>query len=326
MTTATTASELKKLTRKELEALATPEASAEIERRKKNKQSRGKAYGERADGEVERALSDVLDMFASGKLPEAVAQTIIARQAGDLPVHDWSLLNQIIVMLSGTADARGTRQWKLAGREVNKGARPIFILGPKIRRYKVEDETTGEEVSRQVMQGFVGIPVYSIEDTEGDPVPPPPDYTPLALPPLFDVAKTLGVNVKWSHFTRDYYGYYSPGLEEIVLCTTDERTFFHELAHAAHQRVLEAKGRKLKGGQHASQEIVAETCAAVLCRLFNLDGYIYHGAQYIAGYAEKAGSDTRKSVAKVLSEVQETLALIMGTASGSKAKTKADSA
>ena len=39
------------------------------------------------------------------------------------------------------------------------------------------------------------------------------------------------------------------------------------------------------GKQEATQEIVAETVAAVLCHLFDLDGSLTHAAEYIKSYA-----------------------------------------
>lgn len=311
-----TTAEAKRLTKADLEALDTDEARAELDRRKANKRERGKAYAEKSQAEVDTALDDILSMFESGDLPDAVAQTVIRRQEGDAPVGGWSLMNQLIVLLSRTTDARGPRQWAQVGRTVKKGARPIFILGPKVVRFKDTDEETGEEVTRTGMRGFVGIPVYAVEDTEGDPLPEPADYTPATMPPLFDVAERLGVDVRWTGFSRDYRGYFAPDRNEIVLCTSDERTFFHELAHAAHREVLKAKGTDIKGGQVASQEIVAETCAATLCRLFDLDGYIYHGAEYVAAYAKATGGDLRRKTAKLLGEIQATLAVILDNGGG----------
>ena len=185
-----------------------------------------------------------------------------------------------------------------------------------MRTFKVEDEETGEETTRRVMRGFVGIAVYAVEDTEGDPIVAA-DYTPATLPPLFDVAEKLGVAVSWTHFSRDYRGFYQPGADAITLMTHDEKTFLHELAHAAHNRVIQARGGKgLKGGQDPSQEIVAETVAAVLCKLLGLDGYLYDGRQYLLAYAEKSGRDLRTAIARVLGDVQACLDLLVEVAAG----------
>ena len=59
------------------------------------------------------------------------------------------------------------------------------------------------------------------------------------------------------------YGYLSYSRKEIALATTEERVFFHELAHSAHNIVSDG----LKGGQHPLQKIMAELSASALCRM-----------------------------------------------------------
>jgi antirestriction protein ArdC len=250
---------------------------------------------------AERALADVLELFECGNLPERIAETVIARAENDSPSPAWSLL----MILAGTSDARGFRQWQKVGRHVKRGARAFYILGPITRKIRETDETTGEETERVIATGFVGIPVFRYEDTEGDELERP-DYRPATFPPLYDVAQRLGVSVEYLPFTDRYRGFYQPGRDRIVLCSHDERVFFHELAHAAHKRV----NRSLKGGQVASQEIVAETVAATLCRLHGLDGYVYSGAQYVRGYAN--GKNPATAAMRVLGDVQKLLALILG--------------
>jgi hypothetical protein len=169
------------------------------------------------------------------------------------------------------------------------------------------DPATGEELERTAVVGFVGVPVFKLEDTDGEPVVRP-DYKPAELPPLFDVAGRLGVEVRWLPTDGRAYGYYCHGREEVVLCSPDAAVFWHELGHAAHQRVLERSGRALKGGQHAGQETVAETVAAVIARLYDVElGQITTSADYIRGYA----GDPAKAVMRVLAEVQACLDLIL---------------
>ena len=207
---------------------------------------------------VDKALAHVLALFESGELPEAVARTTIARLESDSPVSSWSLGNRLLVLMAGTEDARGFNQWKQAGRHVVKGAHAFYILAPSTRKVTDTDAVTGEEVSRTAVVGFVGVPVFSFESTEGEPIVRP-DYRPVQLPPLLDVAERLGVSVKWLPASGAGYGYYTRTREEIVLCSGDEPVFFHELGHAAHQRVLERSGRALKGGQHVGQSRSSES-------------------------------------------------------------------
>jgi hypothetical protein len=94
-----------------------------------------------------------------------------------------------------------------------------------------------------------------------------------------------------------------------VLLTHDESTFFHELAHAAHRSVLQARGAELQGGQVPRQEVVAEVVAAVLCRLYDFEGFLPHSREYVDHYAGKDGP--AKAALKVLADVQAVLLLIL---------------
>ena len=256
---------------------------------------------------VDKALAHVLALFESGELPEAVARTTISRLESDSPVSSWSLGNRLLVLMAGTEDARGYRQWQACNRHVVKGARAFHILAPSTRRVKDTDPVTGEEVSRTAVVGFVGVPVFAVEDTDGEPIVRP-DYRPVQLPPLLEVAQRLGVSVKWLPASGAGYGYYTRTREEIVLCSGDEPVFFHELGHAAHQRVLERSGRALKGGQHVGQEVVAEVVAAVIGRLYGFDlGHVTTARDYVKGYA----GDPAKAAMKVLADVQAVLDLIL---------------
>lgn len=255
---------------------------------------------------VAESLNAVVEMFTTGSLPEKIAQTVILRKVTDAPIGSWSLGNQLIALTSGTVDARGYKQWQQVGRQVKKGAKAVYILAPMTRKYKIENKETGEEEEKVAIYGFRGIPVFRLEDTEGEPVEIP-DHSPDSLPPLWQVAEAWGLDVKHGPFVGSYRGYYNADRKEIMLCTHDARTFFHELAHAAHDRI-----EPLRDGQVASQEIVAETAAATICHLYGMDGYLWHGSQYIQGYAK--GKNPGQAAMKVLSKVQRVLEEIFNTA------------
>jgi antirestriction protein ArdC len=75
--------------------------------------------------------------------------------------------------LNETDDARGFRQWLQVGRHVKKGSKAFYIIGPvtkKITEKKSLD--SGEKVreEKQIIAGFKAIPVFRIEDTEGEPI------------------------------------------------------------------------------------------------------------------------------------------------------------
>ena len=256
---------------------------------------------------AQEQLDKILEAFESGIVPEAIAKSILP--AFDVPSSKWSLNNRILMFFAGTADARGIRQWKEIGRWPEKGSKAFCILVPIHGRKKEQDEDTGKESERQILVGFKCCPVFAVENTDGKPVEYP-DLEPPEAPPLYGVAEAWNLNVKYLPGNEAYYGYYAPGRSEIGLSTHDAQTFFHELAHAAHHKVLGA----LKNGQHWQQEVTAELTAATLMHLYGQrpnDGYSF---RYIRDYAEKAKKDVYRACMAVIADVGRCLELILNAA------------
>jgi hypothetical protein len=263
------------------------------------------------DARVQHATARLLEMWSSGDLPAAVAKVFIRRQAGERPSDRWSIGNRLLCLLAGTDDARGFRQWQEVGRHVLKGSKAVWILGPVTRKVRDAEAPTdpGRSNLSTVVVGFRGISVFRLEDTEGDPVAVP-DYTPPVLPPLAEVAEAWGVRVRYGPGQEGsrFWGYYAPG-GEICLLTHAEKVFFHELAHAAHDRIT-----PLRGGQDARQEIVAETVAAVLCMLYGFEGYVAEAREYVAHYTKETPGGAARGVMRHLAEIGQVLELIVGAA------------
>jgi len=254
---------------------------------------------------VHQTLEGVLERFKSGDLPETIALAVYP--TFNIPCSNWSLLNRFVTILSGTEDARGFRQWKEVGRYVKKGAKAFCILAPKMKKSKKENEE-GQEEERYYLAGFLGVAVFRVEDTEGDPL----DYEQLELPslPLLEVAEAWGINTRPVSGGFGFYGRFSPDWNSICLASPEESIFFHELSHAAHHKV-----KPLVGGQHWNQEIVAELSAAVLCQLVGKkqENPAQH-YRYIERYARTAGRDPIKACLEVFSETEKVLNLILAPA------------
>lgn len=261
---------------------------------------------------AEQALQTFLETLRSGKFPEVVAQTTILSRASDAPSAKWSVGNQALMVAHNTMDARGYRQWQEVGRQVKKGAKAFYILRPNTRTFTEKDEATGEEVKKTFVTGFGFTPVFRVEDTEGEPLPA---YDPPTLPPLVDVANALGVSVKYAPPAGMWRGYYRDDTAEIVLCSHDERTFFHELAHAAHYRLSE--NAATNNSCKVRKEIVAETAAAALCRLYGYEYGRIH-ADYLAHFADGDTQKALREVMRYIGEVRAVLDLILSTADNIK--------
>lgn len=257
--------------------------------------------GTQMNGKVRTVLNTIVEKFKTGEIPKAVAMASFP--IPNLPSSKWSFMNRTIMFLSGTADARGFRQWKEADRYVKKGSKAIYILVPCFK--KQEDEESGQEV--EVLSYFKAMPVFRVEHTDGEPL----EYQQIELPelPLIETARAWDISVKAVPGNYHYCGYYSPDRTEIGLATPEEKTFFHELAHASHERV----NGSLKNCQDPFQEIVAELSAQVLCNLVGKRdrdtlGNSYH---YIERYAKKLKLSPHNACLKVLSETEKVLDLIL---------------
>jgi len=246
---------------------------------------------------IKQTLTSILEEFKSGQIPETVAYA--AFPPFKVPSVKWSLLNNILMMINGTRDARGFKQWLEVNRRVKKGAKAFYIFAPRIKK-----EKKGQSEIEESLIGFLAIPVFKVEDTEGEPL----DYEQTGIKefPLMDKAKEWGLSVSAVGENGIYWGAYNG--REIKLATKEESVFFHELAHHAHKLVI----GELKPGQHWKQEIVAELSAEALCRIVGLKkettGNSY---RYIENYAKKAGLNPVMACLQVLNETEKVLKLIL---------------
>ncbi len=249
---------------------------------------------------VKEVLTGILERFKSGDIPGAIAYATYP--AVDVPSSKWSFLNRVIMAMFGTADARGFKQWHGANRYVKKGSRAFYILVPCFK--KVVDET-GEKVD--VLRYFKPAPVFRLEDTDGEPL----DYQLLATPelPLIQRAEQWGISVKAIPGNYYFAGAYSKTRKEISLATPEECVFFHELAHAGHEKI---KG-DLTSGQDPFQEIVAELSAQALCRLVGKQATdtIGNSFKYIEKYAGKLDMSPISACMRVMNETEKVINLIL---------------
>jgi hypothetical protein len=254
------------------------------------------------------AVDKLMDLF-TGEVDMAQAITnvaLIRRQKTGAPCENWSLGNNLIMLMNDTTDARTFKQWKAVGRHPVKGSKAFQILRPVKIWITEKDEESGEERRKQIIIGFSGINVFRYEDTDGEEIERP-EYQPVSLPPLYDVAKALEVSVDYAPGQGGVLGYYAPNQKHIRMLTHGERTWFHELAHAADDKV-----GTLKGASYKSGEVVAETVAAVLAELYGFGDDAEHlgSRSYIEAYA---GENAGKAIMKVLARVEKVLDLILST-------------
>ena len=247
-------------------------------------------------GRIKSALESILKKFASGEIPEVVSLSLLPYKSK--PSFKWSLLNRALMIAGGTLDARGYNQWKDVNRFVKKGAKAIVILAPRFKKEENEES--------KILKGFLAVPVFRFEDTDGEPLPEP--KIEIEKLPLYEVALSWGLHIKAISKDLDYLGCYSQGESEIALATEEESVFFHELSHAAQHRLV----KDLLNEQNPLQEIVAELSAQALCQIVGKTSrYLGNSYRYIEYYAQELKLSPLTACIQVLGEVEKVLTLIL---------------
>ena len=287
-----------------------------------------KAHVERAEGMVAALLA----RFEDGSIAEPIQRSVIMRHSDDplsaRPMLNWSFLNQMWCMMHGTSDARGSNQWKEVGRHPSKGSEAIQILIPTFKTWweaATEAEianpdintTAAGKVKRQFLSGFKTGPVFRYEDTTAFPGQPEHlqqwDYAPPSLPPLSEFAASIGVDVSYVPMTSGDQGFgsYQMGGDAIRLHTEDTKTFWHELAHALHDRVLKARGIKMESVPLAMLEVVAETSATVIASLYGED-WSGNCFEYLQSYlADVDAKGVLTTIGKVVRDIEQIVSILL---------------
>lgn len=220
----------------------------------------------------------------------------------------------MLCALAGTADARGYEQWKKVNRFVRRGAKAVWILAPRMRKV-IDTEEDGSEIERTILFGFRSVPVFRVEDTDGDPLPESDDQYEQWVKnlPLVEVAEAWGISVgTYTNEGDRPLGLYRARASEkaILLGSENLSTWTHELVHAADHRLHGLPTER------AYAEVVAELGSAVLleCLSAESDKDLGGAYRYIQHYAESQGMSLVKACLQVLDRVCASVSLILDTA------------
>ncbi len=243
---------------------------------------------------AQSSLNTVIAKFELGDLSPLV-RTVMFRLPDSMPAAHWTRRNRMLAMLqSMCVDCRGFQQWKEVGRSVTKGAHAVYILSPCTKA-----ETNEDGKKTHTLIGWNTIPVFSIDNTEGEPLT---DCIPIPIepPPLMDVATRLGIQVSYE-FLEGAAGRYH--YHRIVLATHDHKVFWHELAHAAHHKTDPHFATKTRN----EKEVIAEVTACVIAAMYGSD---MSGDAH--AYLKQYAADPLKATLKLLTEIEQVIALIFG--------------
>lgn len=260
---------------------------------------------------IKNAVDKLFDTFVKGTFSQQVAMSIIRKHSDDvIPSDKWSLGNRVLTLIQcDNIDARGYNQWLQVNRKVKKGSKAVYIFAPLIAKKTVQKQGTNEAEEYSFCYGFRLIPVFSVNDTEGEPLPTL-DYIPKTFPPFFNVTKSLGIEVAYKgKLDTSSYGSFNSKNNSIELNSHDIVVYYHELAHAIHNTFA-----KLSEIDKERKEIVAEFSAIVLCELSGVHGYESQAYEYIKHYCHESEPEkVLKKIMQVFSDVEKIVEIVLKT-------------
>jgi hypothetical protein len=181
--------------------------------------------------------------------------------------HQYSPCNVWLILMSqpNASYVAGFKKWQSLRRCVRKGEHGIPILAPIFIKIITEDS---KEQDRLV--GFKVVYVFDFSQTNGEPLPEPPDWkSPEKCAELQEklilFVQSKGIQVQIKSIGRDIQGI-SLGGKVILDSKAGTKTLIHEIAHELlHQVEGVFTNRTIR-------ELEAESVAYVVAKHFGLDG------------------------------------------------------
>lgn len=179
------------------------------------------------------------------------------------------------------------KRWNELGRKVKKGSKAIKIFKPNFKKVVNED---GEEETKLV--GFLTVPVFAYEQTEGDPLPIDKMHIKLdgdcpEARAIIQYAEQLAEQdncpVTYGD-TEGANGYYVPATHRIVV--SDSLSINHRCKTLVHELVHSKVHRYDTTSTSSEKEVVAEGSAFVVCSFFGLDTSDY-SFRYVKSWSKK---------------------------------------
>lgn len=247
--------------------------------------------------ETKAEMDKLIDDLLSSRNVSGFLEKKLFTFPTSVPSHKWSMLNQFRLFMLQSMDCRGYKQWKEVGRQVNGGSKSVHILVPIFKEFPSDTkfDASGQPEKVRYLAYFKQVPVFRVEDTEGDRL----DYQdsldelraldPTALP-LYEIAEALGIPVSYNMSQREYgsysYAKWDAGAfdKKISLCTDAEQTFYHELSHAIDHELYDGDFSK---ADQSLKEITAEFSACYLAGKYGAEANMVYTRAYVRNWSGK---------------------------------------
>lgn len=180
--------------------------------------------------------------------------------------HQYSPSNIFLIMLArpDATHVAGFQAWKKMGRYVRKGEHGIPIFAPMFHREDPDDDN-----SPKVLSGFRVVYVFDVSQTDGEPLPPVPDWKSPEKnaelnEKLIRFAESKGITVTFKELPGETQGVSMGGAIEISP-DAGTKTLIHEIAH----ELMHQGG--YSGLTRLERELEAESAAFITCRYFGMN-------------------------------------------------------
>jgi hypothetical protein len=223
--------------------------------------------------------------------------------------HQYSIYNVFCILMSfpEATQVAGFQRWKSMGRYVKKGEKGIPILAPIL-----VDENPDDPDSEKVLRGFKVVRVFDVSQTDGEPLPEPPNWkspeqNKKLEEKLIQFANKRGIRVSVVKLGGETQGVSKGKLIEIDP-SAGTKTLIHEIGHEILHR------GENRPTESCLRELEAESVAYVVCKHFGLEissspNYIaLHGAdsEMIMGHLERI----RKTSIEIIKEIDNEITTI----------------
>ncbi len=265
-----------------------------------------------------RTTSAELSASITERINELAAATDAARMSDEIvkyldtlaKFHQYSPSN-IWMILINKPDATlvaGFRKWQTMNRYVKKGEKGIPILAPILVKEDKQDPD-----SDQLLCGFKAVYVFDVSQTEGDPLPEPPNWKSPEKnkeleEKLIQFANSRGIQVSVVKQDGEIQGVSKGGNIEVDP-GAGTKTLIHEIAHELMHRDTD------RPIESSVRELEAEAVAYVVGKYFGLEDLsspnyvVLHGAtmDLITEHLERI----RKASLAIISEIPNNGQLIV---------------
>lgn len=229
--------------------------------------------------------------------------------------HRYSFNNTLLIWAQKpqATMVAGYRAWQAKGRQVRRGEQSIKVYGPVTKREPKTDPTgkpirdaDGKPVHEVQIVGVKPVSVFDVSQTDGDPLPAPPEaklLTGEAPPGLWDALQAFVEAQGYTVSRGDCGG--ANGVTQFdtrqvrVRADIDDAASVRTLAHEAGHVVMHHPEQRQPFACRGVVEVEAESVAFMVTAAHGLDASQYT-FNYVAGWAHQAVTPDAPSVEEIV--------------------------